>query len=187
MRISVHIPKRFLSDAHRKDVARRRCVWGTEVYTDDSDTLGVLMHTGKLPTWLSEDVESPEQFVKSTERKIIKDGVLSASPAAATATAAANSNKSANAKEELLTIPHGKDLLVVLLIIPRLERYTGTVRNALKSRSWNAIHDRMSYSIWEMHWVEAGEAESRGGEGKKRRYSFESSLSFSTPSARLKQ
>lgn len=164
----VRIPKRFLSDAHRKEVARRRCVWGTEVYTDDSDTLGVLMHTGKLPAWLPEDVESPEEFVKSTERKVIKKGVLSASPSAAT-TASANGKKAGKAKEELPTIPHGKDLLVDLLILPRLERYTGTVRNALKSRSWNAIHDGMSYSIWEMHWVEAGEAESRGGEGKKRR------------------
>jgi hypothetical protein len=37
--------------------------------------MGVLMHTGKLPAWLPGDVESSEEFVKSTERKVIKKGV----------------------------------------------------------------------------------------------------------------
>lgn len=56
-----------------------------------------------------------------------------------------------------------------LLILPTLEKYTGTVRYAFKSRGWKTGHDGMSFSVWDMEWVEGGEAESRGGGGRKRR------------------
>jgi hypothetical protein len=165
----VRIPKRFLSDTHRRDVTRRRCVWGTEVYTDDSDILAVLIHTGRIPGYIPEDVDPT--LLKETGRKIILKGSISASTSPTTpAPGKWKINGTAKKTEEKRpTIPPGKDLLVNLLILPRLERYTGSVKNALKSRSWNTIHDGMSYSIWDMEWVEAGEAESRGGGSKKRR------------------
>jgi flagellar biosynthesis GTPase FlhF len=176
----VRIPKRFLSDAHRRDVCRRRCVWGSEIYTDDSDIIGVLIHTGRIPGWLPDDVDPA--LVKETGRKVVVRGAVtpSTSPtppsgkwkvngAAAAATAAAKKAAEEKEKEQGPHIEPGKDLIVNILILPTLERYTGSVRNALKSRSWNTIHDGVSYSIWDMEWVEAGEAESRGGGSKKRR------------------
>ena len=197
----IRIPKRFLSDAHRRDVTKRRCLWGTEVYADDSDTLAVLMHTGRIPGYLPEDVDPA--LVKESGRRTAIQGSVSAPTGAAASTgssgkwkvngtAAAPAKKTGDEKRAAAaaaaaaataaaaaaaaattttppTIPAGKDLLVNLLILPTLERYTGSVRHALKSRSWNTVHDGMSYSIWDMEWVDAGEAESRGGGSKKRR------------------
>jgi len=139
------------------------------VYTDDSDILAVLIHTGRIPGYIPEDVDPT--LLKDTGRKIILKGSISASTSPTTpAPGKWKINGTAKKTEEKRpTIPPGKDLLVNLLILPRLERYTGSVKNALKSRSWNTIHDGMSYSIWDMEWVEAGEAESRGGGSKKRR------------------
>ncbi|KAA8911533.1 histone deacetylation protein Rxt3-domain-containing protein [Sphaerosporella brunnea] len=172
----VRIPKRFLNDSHRRDVCRRRCVWGTEIYTDDSDVVGVLIHTGKIPGWLPEDVDPAS--VKETGRKVVVKGAISASTSPTpqsgkwkmNGTTVANAaGKKNDEKEKPPTIEPGKDLIVNILILPTLERYTGSVRNAFKSRSWNTIHDGVSYSIWDMNWVDAGEAESRGGGSKKRR------------------
>ncbi|CAZ82593.1 unnamed protein product [Tuber melanosporum] len=163
----VRIPRRFLSAEQRRDVHRRRCVWGTEVYTDDSDVLGVLVHLGKVPGVLPEGA-TPDLVAETGCRKTTSRGditnMLSTIPSPVR-----KKGKGAHAADEGPTIQPGKDLIVNLLILPTLQKYTGSVRNALKSRSWNTIHDGMSYSIWDMEWVEAGEAEARGGGSRKRR------------------
>lgn len=173
----VRIPRRFLSEQQRRDVHRRRCVWGTDVYTDDSDVLGVLVHLGRVPGVLPEGVD-PALVADNGNRKIVITGQTSASPRSPPISSpikkkAVNGTSNGKAEKQQVqdgpTIPAGKDLIVDLLILPTLEKYTGSTRNALKSRSWNTIHDGMSYSIWDMEWVEAGEAEARGGGSKKRR------------------
>jgi len=177
----IRIPKRFLSDSHRRDVCRRRCLWGTEIYSDDSDIVAVLIHIGKIPGWLPEDVDPA--LVKGSGRRIVIRGALSASGASSptnsssgkcktngiVAAKKAEGKEREKEEEDVPEIPAGKDLLVNLLILPALERYSGSVRYSLKSRSWNTIHDGMSYSIWDMQWAEAGAAESRGGGSRKRR------------------
>lgn len=172
----VRIPRRFLSEQQRRDVHRRRCVWGTEVYTDDSDVLGVLVHLGKVPGVLPDGVDS-SLVAEAGGRKIVMNGMTSASPRSPPISSPVKKkvNGITNGKADKQqaqdgpTIPASKDLIVNLLILPTLEKYTGSTRNALKSRSWNTIHDGMSYSIWDMEWVDAGEAEARGGGSKKRR------------------
>ncbi|KAI5799850.1 histone deacetylation protein Rxt3-domain-containing protein [Geopyxis carbonaria] len=160
----IRIPKRFLSESHRREACRKRPVWGTDVYTDDSDVLGVLIHTGKIPGVLPEGVEP--SLVKDSGRKVVVRGDLSAS---STPEAKWNGAGPKKTNEEPPPIPEMKDLVVNLLILPVLERYSGTVRHAFKSRSWKGQHDGMSYFIWDLEWVDAGEAESRGGGNKKRR------------------
>lgn len=163
----VRIPRRFLSVEQRKDVHRRRCVWGTEVYTDDSDVLGVLVHLGKVPGVLPEGT-APDLVAETGSGKIISRGNITNMPST-NPPPVKKKGKGAHTADGGPTIPQGKDLIVNLLILPTLQKYTGSVRNALKSRSWNTIHDGMSYSIWDMEWVEAGEAEARGGGSRKRR------------------
>lgn len=47
--MTVHIPRRFLV-AENNSALRRRRLWGTEIYTDDSDLAALLIHsTSKLP------------------------------------------------------------------------------------------------------------------------------------------
>ncbi|PWW73897.1 Rxt3-domain-containing protein [Tuber magnatum] len=163
----VRIPRRFLSVEQRRDVHKRRCVWGTEVYTDDSDVLGVLVHLGKVPGVLPEGV-TPDLVAETRCRKTTSRGEITNMPST-NPSLVKKKGKGAHVVGEGPAIQPGKDLIVNLLILPTLQKYTGSVRNALKSRSWNTIHDGMSYSIWDMEWVEAGEAEARGGGSRKRR------------------
>lgn len=44
--IQVRIGNKYLSTEH--EAVKKRKVWGTEVYTDDSDIVAVLFHSGKL-------------------------------------------------------------------------------------------------------------------------------------------
>ena len=145
----VRIPKRFLGEPARRDVCRRRCVWGTDVYTDDSDVVAALVHTGHLPAWVP--AEAAEAVRAAGARRTVVRGRVGAAPAPAPPAAPA------------------MDLLVNLLILPPLERYAGCVRHALQSRGWRARHDGMSFAVWDTQWVAAGEAEARGGGGRKRR------------------
>lgn len=199
----MRIPRRFLSDAQRRDVHRRRAVWGTEVYTDDSDVLGVLIHLGKLPGMLPDGVDPA--MVNDTGRRVNIIGQLSASPTpkdqdhakpppskangngnintasssprkppsnGTPVTAAPGSPATAATSSSAFSappIPRDKDLIVNLLILPTLQRYASTTRNAFKSRSWNTTHDGVSYVVCDLEWVDAGEAEGRGISGRKRR------------------
>jgi len=62
-----------------------------------------------------------------------------------------------------------KDVIVDILILPPLEKYSSTVRNAIKSRSWVKQHDGMSYMVREVKTAEPGEAEGRGRSMRKQR------------------
>eukprot|EP00823_Brevimastigomonas_motovehiculus_P006239 TRINITY_DN507_c0_g2_i1.p1 TRINITY_DN507_c0_g2~~TRINITY_DN507_c0_g2_i1.p1 ORF type:complete len:424 (-),score=120.90 TRINITY_DN507_c0_g2_i1:293-1564(-) len=44
--IEVRIPARFLSMKNKEVLTRQ--LWGTDIYTDDSDAVAILMHTGKM-------------------------------------------------------------------------------------------------------------------------------------------
>ncbi|KAK9464496.1 hypothetical protein V1512DRAFT_230694 [Lipomyces arxii] len=46
--LDVRIPRRFMS-RHLNPHANKREIWGTDVYTDDSDIVAVLYHLGHLP------------------------------------------------------------------------------------------------------------------------------------------
>lgn len=126
------------------------------------------MHLGKIPVVLPPGTD-PELVADNGCRKIINHGAISNMSLASSSPTRKKTDKGAQSDEEVPAIPLYKDLIVNLLILPRLEKYTGSTRNAFKSRAWNTIHDGMSYSVWDMEWVEAGEAEARGGGSRKRR------------------
>lgn len=155
----VRIPKRFLSMTQRRIASQQRHIWGSEVYTDDSDVLTVLMHTGRIPT-------GAEPELMSSSRKLVVQGSISSTPPTPATKWGAPTPTS---KEEPPELRPGQDLLVDLIILPTLEMYSGTTRFGIKSRSWKTNHDGMSYSIWGLQWVPSGEAESRGPGSKKRR------------------
>jgi hypothetical protein len=45
-RVQAVVPPQYLACAHAQRTVRLRQLWGTDVYTDDSDLLAVLVHTG---------------------------------------------------------------------------------------------------------------------------------------------
>ncbi|KAK9455756.1 hypothetical protein V1511DRAFT_313362 [Dipodascopsis uninucleata] len=116
--IEVRIARRFLSRYANSHVMRRE-LWGTDIYTDDSDVVAVLYHMGFLP---------PEQ-----------------------------------------DSPDKGDCVATLRILPNLEKYTGSYRHGLKSRTWLAPHDGVSFRVEKFEFVGRGKAEDRGWKMKKRR------------------
>jgi Histone deacetylation protein Rxt3 len=54
------------------------------------------------------------------------------------------------------------DLSVTLRVLPKLQRYTGTIRHHLKSRDWGGNHDGMSLFVEKVEQLPRGEARSKG-------------------------
>jgi hypothetical protein len=54
------------------------------------------------------------------------------------------------------------DLSVTLRVLPKLQRYAGTIRHHLKSRDWGSNHDGMSLFVEKVEKLPRGEARSKG-------------------------
>ncbi|SCU98467.1 LADA_0H13212g1_1 [Lachancea dasiensis] len=100
-------------------------LWGSHIYTDDSDPLLALIHCGVLgPT---KTTPAPAQKPMRTPANLRNtDNVVGSFPPGAAA----------------------YDLKVDLLLLPPLQAYCSTYQNGIRSRSWDALHDGLSYGIY---------------------------------------
>ncbi|KAK9239618.1 hypothetical protein V1525DRAFT_397926 [Lipomyces kononenkoae] len=119
--IQIRIARRFLSNRTNPHVARRE-IWGTDVYTDDSDVVAAIYHSGYLAPSSSDGLKGEKG-----------------------------------------------DCVATLRILPLLQKYQGTFRHGINSRTWLTRHDGMSYRIEKVEFVGPGKAEDRGWKMKKRR------------------
>ncbi|KAI9820739.1 MAG: hypothetical protein M1827_005109 [Pycnora praestabilis] len=165
---TIRIPREYLLPESREELVRRRAVWGTDVYTDDSDPLAAAVHAGWIRgEWAEDvdvslfdldanDVDGSLSAVVETNRSTTKDGQvpLTARPPAG----------------PIVPLPN-RDLHITLLILPCLEHYASTVAHGLKSRSWDDTHDGMSFKIDRIAWVDEGRqrGEERGGDARRKR------------------
>ena len=120
----------------------RRKLWGTDVYTDDSDVLAMCVHAGwieaphipHVPEWLGGGGTSAvsKAWAQLTDRQ---ERAMGHAPRAASPS----------------TSPHGTpltcDLSVTLRIAPKLILYKGCHRGGIKSRSWGNTHDGVSLVV----------------------------------------
>jgi len=133
-------------------------VWGTDVYTDDSDPLAAAIHAGWIRGEFGEDVDaamlelpnSAKSQNKSVGTTANGQGVLTSQPA------------------EPILPPPNKDLHLTLLILPPLEKYASHIAHGIKSRSWGNAHDGMSFKILNMEWVD-GHGGERSGKARRNR------------------
>ncbi|BGP04971.1 hypothetical protein JCM10049v2_000773 [Rhodotorula toruloides] len=115
---------------------RKREVWGTDVYTDDSDVLAMLLHSG----WVR--VTRRERRVKAGEKGAGADAI----------------RRARIPGEERIVLPPTdgeekdipKALCVKLGVVPALVRYEGIERQGIRSRSWGNGHDGVSLRIEEV-------------------------------------
>lgn len=89
-----------------------RQVWGTDVYTDDSDLGLVLIHAGWIRWTREEDVVMKEEGGAAAKKPILKDVIE-----------------------------------VTVRVVPRLNRYTATERNGIRTRAWGNGHDGSSIVV----------------------------------------
>ncbi|KAK3107946.1 hypothetical protein LTR53_018000, partial [Teratosphaeriaceae sp. CCFEE 6253] len=159
-----------------EEICKRRQLWGTDVYTDDSDVVAAAVHSGwlrgdfgpalnrdlqALDTHGSDDDEhqqQPQQPPRTAHE------ALASAPAPAT-TLTSRPAKPVQARPD-------RDLHITLLLLPALQAYAGTARHHLRSRAWERPHDGMSFCILRIDFVdEAGgnRVVERGGRGRKER------------------
>lgn len=159
---TVRVPRFRIDQSHREEICARRALWGTGVYTDDSDPVAAAIHSGFFRGAWSEDVESMLDLE-------IKDTYQHAPPAPEAD--ASKPGSQANGPRLPPIPPPNQDLHITLLILPRLERYDATVMFGLKSRKWDGRHDGMSFKVHRVDWVDdgVGRGEERGGEARRKR------------------
>ena len=141
-------------------LARGR-VWGTDVYTDDSDVLAMCVHAGwieaphipHVPEWLAGGGAGrvARAWTEMSER-------------------AHEAPHDADAGAEMQA-PAGAtcDLSVVLRIAPKLILYKGCLRGGLRSRSWGNTHDGVSLVVESVELRPPGYAAARGRRSSKAR------------------
>lgn len=108
---------------------KERKIWGTDVYTDDSDILAACIHSG----WLRLGSTAP----------------LFGSQSAADAEASQKRKR----RRRKPTLDH-RSLKITIVIAPKLIKYEGSLRAGVWSRSWGNSHDGVSYAIESVELVE---------------------------------
>jgi Histone deacetylation protein Rxt3 len=154
---TVRVPRFRIDSARREEICARRALWGTGVYTDDSDPVAAAIHSGFIRGEWAEDVDVDMLDLE------IKDTYQHAPRAA--------EGESKTAPRKPPVPPPDKDLHITLLILPRLQRYESTVLFGLRSRVWDDTHDGMSFKVDRIDWVDEGvtRGEERSGEARRKR------------------
>lgn len=125
-----------------------RRLWGTSVYTDDSDPLAAAIHSGYIRGAWDEGVDVEMLLgldaVRPEDKKESKDldayRTLDAPPAP---------------NEGGPVVPPGdRDAHITLLVLPPLEKYGSAVWHGVKSRAWGGNHDGMSFKVEKVEWVD---------------------------------
>lgn len=122
---------------------RKRQVWGTDVYTDDSDVLALLVHSG----WLR--VTRRERKRRAGERGAGADAIRRARVVGEERIETVQSAPSTTTAEKGLdaTPASARAIKVTLGVVPPLIRYQGIERQGIRSRSWGNGHDGVSLRV----------------------------------------
>ncbi|KAJ5554768.1 hypothetical protein N7535_007214 [Penicillium sp. DV-2018c] len=160
---TVRVPRFRIDQTHREEICARRALWGTGVYTDDSDPVAAAIHSGFIRGAWGEDVDESMLDLE------IKDTYQHAPPPEPST----DDKASSPAKGPRLPPipPADKDLHITLLILPRVDKYDSTLLFGLKSRKWDGRHDGMSFKVHAVDWVDegVGRGEERSGEARRKR------------------
>jgi hypothetical protein len=137
----------------------RRKLWGTDVYTDDSDVVAMCAHAGwiegppvdDVPGWVppGRALWTWKQMHEASERSSPSRPALPASASSQ----AERDTRATSAPASRAAPLHGAgrertcDLSVTLRVAPRLIAYKGSQRAGVKSRSWGNTHDGVSLVV----------------------------------------
>ncbi|GAB7360338.1 hypothetical protein MBLNU230_g8296t1 [Neophaeotheca triangularis] len=149
-----------------EEICRRRQLWGTEIYTDDSDVIAAAVHSG----WLCGDF-GPEANAD------LHDLDLDENPPTNPSSPSSSLALTTKPAHPVLP-PAGHEAHISLLLLPPLDSYASTTTHHLTSREWNTStpHDGLSFAIHGIKFVQEGD-DSRGtgrsGRERKARLGFE--------------
>ncbi|KAI1343625.1 Rxt3-domain-containing protein [Xylariaceae sp. FL0016] len=172
--LTVKVPRVNLSPSAREEITSRRAVWGTDVYTDDSDVVAACIHAGWIRGEWGDDVDTD---LLNLHKPITKSK---------------RQSMPVDQHRELLTsvpvsgpvhVPSDRDLHVTVLILPALEKYASSTRFGITSREFGGVyngrkssHDGISFMIQSVRWVDGAAPQSRL-RGKARRERIRQAMS----------
>lgn len=183
--ITVKVPRIHLTPAAREEITSRRALWGTEVYTDDSDVVAACIHGGWIRGEWDPDVGAS---LLDLDHGIAEDGVvhqvrgsngdMTMDEQAARAAANDADFLSAPPKTGPVFVRENRDMHVTLVILPTLQKYASTTRFGIQSREFGGSgregrmrrqHDGLSFMITGLRWVENGAKTQSDVRGKGRK------------------
>lgn len=127
-----------------EEICRTRSLWGTDVYTDDSDAVAAAVHSG----WLLGDFGEYNEDIHDLFDAANDD--IEDLP---------HIGKPVTLKPKFPIRPLASaDLHITLLILPALTHYAASTQNNLRSREWGTDHDGMSYMIHSLEFVDESRA-----------------------------
>ncbi|KAF5018145.1 hypothetical protein F66182_9886 [Fusarium sp. NRRL 66182] len=169
--LTVKVARIHLSPISREEITSRGYLWGTDVYTDDSDVVAACIHSGWIKGEWNQDIDSSlldlDQGISDKRRKkpanstvdLDSEGLITAPPASGP-----------------MSIPARRDLHINILILPRLVKYSASTRHGISSREFggdyghrHSAHDGISFMIKSVRWVENGAQPQARLRGKARR------------------
>ncbi|KAG0069050.1 hypothetical protein BGZ89_003617 [Linnemannia elongata] len=140
--LEVRVASTYLTYDNAK--VKKREVWGTDIYTDDSDVVAMLIHAGYyVPPTNSQCTDEDSLHPTSQHHNFVSNPIKHICP--------------------------GFDLAVTLRVMPKLIKYQGSIRHRIKSRTWSTGHDGVSFKIEAIRKLGAGEALNKGRSQSKRR------------------
>jgi histone deacetylation protein Rxt3 len=136
---TVRVPRWYLTRDTRRKVCEDKYLFGSEVYTDDSDPLAAAIHSGWIRgAWSERADESlmdlPPEVI--ADAPSLKDRVFDRVP------------------EVPLTPPDGLDAQITVLVLPSLAKYGASLRYGVKSRAWPGTHDGLSFMVVKLVFVD---------------------------------
>ncbi|GAB7352836.1 hypothetical protein MBLNU459_g3446t1 [Dothideomycetes sp. NU459] len=129
-----------------EEICRTRSLWGTEVYTDDSDVVAAAVHSGWLLGDFGEYTEDIHGLFNERQEEL--------APQTPPLLGKALTQK----PEAPVRALSNADLHITLLVLPPLTSYTSSTKNHLRSREWGTDHDGMSYMIHSIEFVHESHA-----------------------------
>ncbi|KAI9251817.1 histone deacetylation protein Rxt3-domain-containing protein [Phascolomyces articulosus] len=173
--IQVVIPARYLTFENPQ--MKRKALWGTDIYTDDSDIVPMIVHSGKYDMpFVEPDIDPRDPFFLALGAS---DMIFQEDPYNKKKKPSTTMNGGSNHH----TIPD-HDVKVTLRVVPTLKRYTGTIRHCISSRTWNGNHDGSSYWVENVEKIQRGDAQPIGRHGMKanmNKYAYERYLTVGPP------
>ncbi len=173
---TIRVPRVHLTPVSREEITSRRALWGTDIYSDDSDIIAACIHGGWIRGEWSQDVDVSllglERDSFEAERTdVAVNGVSEANEEGmdkAGGTGKRDIAIDAPPARGPMTPVADCDLHVTVLILPSLEKYSSTTRFGIKSRAWQATHDGLSFMIQSIKWVHGVDTASEAA-GQQRR------------------
>lgn len=173
---TVRVPRYYLASSQQarangqpsalEEICKNCHLWGTDVYTDDSDIIAAAVHSG----WLKGDYgEHNEALQELCDNESEADGAADDSdevPLILTEKPSKPIRPPADCPDAHITV----------LILPPLEAYASTMQHHLQSREWKKTHDGMSFMIHRIEFVDEGTSgrfTERGMAARKQRIALE--------------